>query len=758
MKSIRYILDWFVDPARRRQELVRPRSLNLPVTDNCNARCVMCDVWKENVRDDFSLEHLGEVLAEPFFQNLRHVGISGGEPFLRIDLPEIVEVICRLPQLRTISITSHGFNFVRHREFAPRIKKLTDDRGVRLSINLSIDGVGKVHERVRRVPEGYDKLRRTFDFYALMRVNVQAQCTVSKVNVFSLDAVESLLSEAGIDTIYRLATSIERLHNSDSIENVALDQKERSFFADFLLNSGIIERTSNPARRLFYRQLVKMLVNGAPRRAPCYYQNEAVLLSSRAELFQCSIVADPVHSGSHENFEARYFSAKNRASIASVREDVCSHCPHDQAGAWSPAELAGEVWRNSSLGAKLQRFAVLSAKALRVIRALLLPSIKPAVIAPSAKLRRVVIVGCYGGEHVGDAAILGGVLFRLAETFQTQEAVVLSSRTDRTRSLISGLETPVKVTVRPYEDDLLEELVDLSDALVVGGGPLMDLPDLLARHIRFARRFAIKGLPTMAEGVGYGPFRRRLSRQLAHRLIQLTGRATLRSEAALNSVRPICSDAQQTPDPAFDYLSIRRNKGTVPVSILAKRVEGKPLIAINLRPLWKIYASRNINEGDIRKAEVRIVSEIVKLVQETPDMNFLFVPLNSDQFGMSDLKIGHSLEKKAAAENLTIWEAEPSVDDLLATLQVCDAFFAMRFHACIFGLSAECPTFGIDYGVGQATKVAELFNDFGLEDRYCDVSSITAARLKQFLHEVVPRNSSTQKRSSKPCDTRSLVR
>ncbi|MBN1591623.1 MAG: radical SAM protein, partial [Candidatus Coatesbacteria bacterium] len=66
------------------------------VTDRCNLKCRMCSVWRRaNRSEELALDQI-EVLAS----RLRDMGVvvvslSGGEPFLREDLPEIVKIFRR---------------------------------------------------------------------------------------------------------------------------------------------------------------------------------------------------------------------------------------------------------------------------------------------------------------------------------------------------------------------------------------------------------------------------------------------------------------------------------------------------------------------------------------------------------------------------------------------------------------------------------------------------------------------------------------
>ena len=97
------------------------------VTYRCNARCNMCDCWRDPSRpeEEISLEVIRK-LPEMAFTN-----ITGGEPFIRKDLAEIVEELYKKSD--RIVISTNGY-------FTDRIIGLCK-RFPRLGIRISIEGM-----------------------------------------------------------------------------------------------------------------------------------------------------------------------------------------------------------------------------------------------------------------------------------------------------------------------------------------------------------------------------------------------------------------------------------------------------------------------------------------------------------------------------------------------------------------------------------------------------------------------------------------
>jgi hypothetical protein len=203
---------------------------------------------------------------------------------------------------------------------------------------------------------------------------------------------------------------------------------------------------------------------------------------------------------------------------------------------------------------------------------------------------RVLLIGAYGGEHIGDAAILGGVLLRINRRYGTTEAVLMSQRPAHTRHLISMLETPFKVDVEAYEHSKIRERVPRVDAVVFAGGPLIDLPKQLVKHF-YAVSLARRGnKPFIVEGIGPGPFPRWPSEWTARRIVRMADRISVRTsiDADARLLKGLTPEVGR--DPAFDYLATRgpelsrlREPDRLCIDRLLRNTEGRLVIGVNLR-------------------------------------------------------------------------------------------------------------------------------------------------------------------------------
>jgi cyclic pyranopterin phosphate synthase len=138
--------------------------LRVSVTDKCNLRCVYCMPeeglsWlrKEQL---LSYEEIVEVIATMAPLGLRRVRITGGEPLVRRDLPDLVRLIAAVPGIEDLSLSTNAVLLEEHAE-------ALRGAGVnRVNISLDslrpdrIDALSRRPGSARRIMAGIDRAER----------------------------------------------------------------------------------------------------------------------------------------------------------------------------------------------------------------------------------------------------------------------------------------------------------------------------------------------------------------------------------------------------------------------------------------------------------------------------------------------------------------------------------------------------------------------------------------------------------------------
>ena len=148
--------------------------LRISVTDKCNLRCVYCMPlegldWLR--RDELlSFEEIREVVATMAPLGLRRVRITGGEPLVRRDLPDLVRMVAEVPGIEDLSLSTNAVLLAEHAE---ALREAGLNR-----VNISLDSLREDRvDALARRPGSFPKIMAGFD--AAERVGF----TPLKVNV-----------------------------------------------------------------------------------------------------------------------------------------------------------------------------------------------------------------------------------------------------------------------------------------------------------------------------------------------------------------------------------------------------------------------------------------------------------------------------------------------------------------------------------------------------------------------------------------------
>ena len=138
------------------------------VDGRCNMHCDFCCHAAMDARNSgtVSPSNWGYIFKRA--KSLLHLTITGGEPFLRKDLVEIISNIIDKSGVPRVSIKSNGFYIKRIEEYIPiLIKKYPNTE---FTLSISLDGPKNIHDKVRNFKGAYDKVLETISIMEKYRV------------------------------------------------------------------------------------------------------------------------------------------------------------------------------------------------------------------------------------------------------------------------------------------------------------------------------------------------------------------------------------------------------------------------------------------------------------------------------------------------------------------------------------------------------------------------------------------------------------
>lgn len=183
--------------------LVNPFPLGyvtLGITYACQSRCVMCNVWQvyQKNPEKINLELAPKIWVDALtksriIKELKQIAITGGEPFLKEGLNEIMLALFGLSNLKKIALFSNGFMPDRIFCVTESIMKLIAGDKT-LEINIALDGYGKLHEEIRRVPRAFELVEETIEKLKIL------QYSYPNLRL----GIVSVIQPRNIDTLNRL--------------------------------------------------------------------------------------------------------------------------------------------------------------------------------------------------------------------------------------------------------------------------------------------------------------------------------------------------------------------------------------------------------------------------------------------------------------------------------------------------------------------------------------------------------------------------
>ncbi|MGV3517153.1 radical SAM protein [Luteitalea sp.] len=321
----------FVNSYIGRVKALHPTVLIFHVTFVCDARCNMCSNWtRGNRKEDMTLEQIEQVFDSPLWKHIENASISGGEPTTRNDLVDIVRVmIDKLPRLRKLTLNTTGLTPHRGIPMLTKIVQMCHARGVIFSTRVSVDGVGDMHNEVRRVKRGFDKAEQTIAAMKELQKSYPFNFGIS-TTIFSmnLDDAENILAWARrekLDIVFNMVRFTEAmLGNADLAKDIkpvnAEEQRMREFFLERVRHDPLLD-----GQNYIYMHYADMIGNGYHRMAPCPFQTQGVMLNPDGGMFFCEN-SDVVGNAVTEDPEAVYFKQASQEHRNYIRDEKCPTC------------------------------------------------------------------------------------------------------------------------------------------------------------------------------------------------------------------------------------------------------------------------------------------------------------------------------------------------------------------------------------------------------------------------------------------------
>lgn len=242
------------------------------VTYRCNARCKMCNRYKAPSKPDeeISVDTIKK-LPQMYFTN-----ITGGEPFIRSDLKDIVRELYKKSD--RIVISTNGF-------FTDRIIDLCK-QFPNVGIRISIEGLEETNNAIRGLDDGFNRGYTTLKKLVEMNhPDVGFGMTVQDANAKDLVPLYELSNEMNME----FATA--SLHNSFYFVEAKNIIKDRPMVAENfekLINELLKSNSPKKWFRAYFNHGLINYIYGQERLLPCDMAFDTFFIDPYGDVMPCN--------------------------------------------------------------------------------------------------------------------------------------------------------------------------------------------------------------------------------------------------------------------------------------------------------------------------------------------------------------------------------------------------------------------------------------------------------------------------------------
>ena len=293
-----------------------------------------------------ALDEIEDLLSENrgFLRYVTSIQVTGGEPYLREALPELIHAIHGNLPRATIWIPTNGLT-PRRIETATR-EMLHDTDGLHLGVSVSIDGIRDTHDAIRGIKGGFDGALETLRRLRSLReehaeLSVSIGMTVTNENHDELPEVWSLARVNGVDFSFRPVNFSDIYYRNRGASPTPSDCAERllptlqSMGKDLIENKGLRRAVTN----LRYMQGALDHIRDPRRLLTCRAASSSLFLDPYGNVYPCLFIEDALGNVKDEKLSKIWSS--NAAGEARVRISR-GDCP----GCWVECEAYREIIRD----------------------------------------------------------------------------------------------------------------------------------------------------------------------------------------------------------------------------------------------------------------------------------------------------------------------------------------------------------------------------------------------------------------------------
>jgi sulfatase maturation enzyme AslB (radical SAM superfamily) len=234
-----------------------------------------------------------------------------------------------MPRLKKLMISSNVINRTSVQRQYPRIARYCSKHKIRLTLGVSIDGIGDTHDEIRGVKGAFDKVMESVAFMQRLQqevpFNLSIDPTIFSMNVHEMQELKGLADRLNLSITFQFAAMADYYyHNADLEQLLKLDDDGRARLVEFLRHH-MAELSLFDALAYYYLEVIEQEQGASTRSLPCPFTDQGLLLDPDGSLHYCHN-SRPIGNGLDTGSSELYYAAENLAYRKSVWKERCPSC------------------------------------------------------------------------------------------------------------------------------------------------------------------------------------------------------------------------------------------------------------------------------------------------------------------------------------------------------------------------------------------------------------------------------------------------
>lgn len=270
-------------------------TLVFPCTYHCDGKCIMCSVY-ERTSKDLSVNILEKFFSSPQIKNIRSLNLTGGEPTLRTDLTELMQMVYRnCTELKELIINTNGLNPEHIKKQIEKVLAVTSSK-IAVWVFISLDTTSEQSDYIRGVKDAAAKAMKTVELMKELQnrypnLSIGISCTISSANYNQLTEVLNYAQREDIYADYMLATVNEAyIKSSSKKDNFVLQVEQKEEVIRFL--SSVSDYNKTVSSKLYFQKMIERLKGNTGNKECILRAGRGVLLEADGKIRSCGMTEE----------------------------------------------------------------------------------------------------------------------------------------------------------------------------------------------------------------------------------------------------------------------------------------------------------------------------------------------------------------------------------------------------------------------------------------------------------------------------------